>query len=135
MTRRSRLGTPGLLSRHLGSGAAGSVLVAVLIAAAVFAVALAPRVLARLGTAELRYELSDLSPALVDLTGLGHIGIPTGIPTPISEDDLFAVTDLAIAEIPDRIDAPLGDHLGDPEWVASAQTGRRRAARATSACS
>ncbi len=122
MTRGSRLSTPGLLARHLGSGAAGSVLVALLIAAAVFAAALAPRVLVRLGTAELRYELSDLSPALVDLTGLGQIGFQTGMSTPITEDDLFGTTELAIAGLPDRIDAPLGDHLGEPEWVASART-------------
>ncbi len=121
MTRRSRLGTPGLLSRHLGAGAVGSILVAVLIAAAVFAAAIAPRVLARLGTAELRYELSGLSPALVDLTGLGHIGIRSGIPSPITEEDLFAVTDMTIATLPDRIEAPLGDHLGEAEWVASAK--------------
>lgn len=116
---RSRLSIPGLLSRHLGSSVAASVLVAVLIAAAVLAVALAPRALARLGTAELRHELSGQSPALLDLTGLGTLGIPTGLPSDASLDEIVGTSDSAIRAIHDQLPQPLQSHAGPVQWVVS----------------
>jgi hypothetical protein len=50
---RSRVGTPGLLLRHTSTGITGSLLVALLVAIAVFATAVAPRALVTLGTEEL----------------------------------------------------------------------------------
>ncbi len=118
MSRRSTFSTAGLVSRHLRSGIGGSLLVALLVASAVFAVALAPRALPRLGTAELRHELSDLSPALLDLTGTGRIGIVAGLSEPITVDDLFGNTDRGIHKIPASMPDPLDDHLGDISWVS-----------------
>jgi putative ABC transport system permease protein len=122
MTRRTRTGTPGLLARHLASGAGASALVALLIAAAVFAAALAPRALVRLGTDELRHELGQQSPALLDLSASGSIGIVEGMPDP-SLDDLVGRTDDEIHDIPQHLPSPLADHLGDALWVAGSTPG------------
>jgi putative ABC transport system permease protein len=119
VTRRSRLSTAGLLLRHLRSGVGASLLVALLIAASVLAVALAPRALSRLGTAELRHELGQESPALLDLTGIGRIGIAAGLPASASLDDVVGETDRRIAEIRERLPRPLRTHLGPVNWVAT----------------
>ena len=66
-----------ILTRHLASGIGTSALIAVLIAVTVFVVALAPRALVRLGTEELRYELSQQPPVRIDLRGTGTIGFGT----------------------------------------------------------
>lgn len=117
MTRRSRVSTPGLFARHLGSGITGSLLVALLIAVAVFAVTLAPRALVRLGTAELRHEAGAESPAVLDLTGLGTLGIPTGLPSDAPLDDVIGASDRDIRGIRDQLPTPLRDHAGPVEWV------------------
>jgi putative ABC transport system permease protein len=123
MTRRSHLSTPGLITRHLTSNVAGSILVALLIAAAVLATALAPRALARLGTAELRHELPSDSPALLDLTGTGVIGFVEGLPGPVTVDDLVGQSEKAIAAIPGKLPSPLADHVGPTQWVANSDAG------------
>lgn len=110
------LSTPRLLLRHFRAGITGSLLVAALIAVAVFAVALAPRALAQVATAELRHTLDEASPALVDLTGQGNIGIVEGLPDP-SLDDIVGPTDAGIAQAARRIPSPLGDHIVDTNWL------------------
>ncbi|MGN6503211.1 MAG: hypothetical protein ACTHKX_09990, partial [Pseudolysinimonas sp.] len=119
MSRRSRLSTAGLLLRHLRSGAGASLLVALLIAVSVLAVAVAPRALARLGTAELRHELGQESPALLDLSGTGRIGLAAGLPASATLDEIVGETDRKIAEIRDRLPQPLRDHVGAVQWVAT----------------
>jgi putative ABC transport system permease protein len=119
VTRRSHLSTAGLLLRHLRSGVGASLLVALLIAVSVLAVAVAPRALSRLGTAELRHELGQESPALLDLTGTGRIGIAAGLPASASLEDVVGQTDRRIAEIRERLPRPLRDHVGPVQWVAT----------------
>jgi putative ABC transport system permease protein len=116
MTRTSRTRTVGLLLRHAASGAGASALVALLIATSVFAVALAPRALTRLGSAELKHALSTESPALLDLTGAGRIGRVEGIVDPNVESLLGATRD-AIADLPKKLPRPLRDGAGEPLWV------------------
>jgi putative ABC transport system permease protein len=123
MTRTSRLSTPGLLGRHLSAGISASLLVALLITAAVFAVALAPRGLIRLGTAELRHELGGESHAVLDLTGTGTLGIPTGLPSDAPLDDIVGKSDETIRGILDRLPRPLQDHAGPVEWVVLTKNG------------
>jgi putative ABC transport system permease protein len=82
----------------------------------VFAVALVPRALERLGTAELRSEFSAQSPALFDLTGTGRIGLVEGIPNP-TLDGLVGSTDAAIAKLDDRLPSPLRDGASPAEWL------------------
>lgn len=122
MTRRSRLSTPGLLTRHLRSGAIGSVLVAILIAASVLAVALAPRALVVLGTSELRHQLGTESPALLDLTGIGNLGLTDGQTSP-TLDNMFGSSNDAIARIRERLPQPLRDHVGETQWVVTTTPG------------
>jgi putative ABC transport system permease protein len=126
MTRRTRTGTAGLLGRHLASGAGASVLVALLIATAVLAVALAPRALVRLGTDELRHELGQQSPLLLDLSATGSLGLVEGMPQPVSLDALVGRTDEQIRDIPAGLPSPLADHLGDAQWVAGSIPGNGR---------
>lgn len=123
MSRTSRFSTPGLLLRHLSSGAIGSVLVAVLVAAAVFAVALAPRALSQLGSAELRHELGQESPALLDLSGIGRLGFVSGLPadTPLSE--VIGPSDLELRNIPEKLPDPLRRHIGPMQWVVASLSG------------
>jgi putative ABC transport system permease protein len=122
MSRRSRYGTPGLLARHTASGIVGSVLVAVLVAVTVFAAALAPRALTRLGTEELQHTLGAMSPVLRDLRGLGNIGLVTGLAgAPV--DDVLGPTDRAVDRIREFLPQPLRDLAGEPHWVARTESG------------
>ncbi|CAN5285322.1 hypothetical protein BH11ACT3_BH11ACT3_15330 [soil metagenome] len=113
----SRLSTPGLLTRHFLSSVTGSLLVALLIAAAVFVVALAPRALAQVATSELRHDLTSASPALVDLTGSGRIGILEDQPHP-TVDVLIGETDETINGLGASLPHPLADHVTGVDWVA-----------------
>ena len=110
MTRSSRFSTAGLLTRHRGAGAPGSMLVAMLIAAAVLAVALAPRALGTPGTAELRHEFADESPALLDLTGIGQLGIRGRPAAGATLDDLVGASDASSAASATSCRGPLRDH-------------------------
>ena len=117
MSRRSRYGTPGLLARHTASGITGSVLVAVLVAVTVFAAALAPRALVRLGTEELQHTLGEMSPILRDLNGLGRIGLVTGLAgAPV--DEVLGPTDRAVDRARGFLPEPLHGLTGEPHWVA-----------------
>ncbi|MEO7896112.1 MAG: hypothetical protein ABIR65_02335, partial [Pseudolysinimonas sp.] len=120
---RSRLDTLALYARHLSSGAGASVIVAIIVAAAVFAVALAPRALERLGTAELQAEFSAQSPALFDLSGAGQIGLVEGLPDP-TLDELVGPTDAAIAHIASRLPAPLSDGASPALWLIRTKSGK-----------
>jgi putative ABC transport system permease protein len=117
----SGLGTPSLLGRHLRSGFGASVVVAIIVAVAVFAVALAPRALERLGTDELRTEFAAQSPALLDLSGTGRIGLVAGMPDP-SLDDLVGPTDAAIGKVDDHIPLPLADGASPAIWLLRTKT-------------
>jgi putative ABC transport system permease protein len=114
----SRLRTPHLLVRHLSSGLGGSILVAALVGLAVLAVALAPRALATLGTAELRDEGGSHSPLLVDLTGSGELGLPGRLEA--DGEALLAPTAGFVPLLDDDFAAPLSDVAGEPIWVARA---------------
>jgi putative ABC transport system permease protein len=92
------------------------VIIAVIVAIAVFAVTLAPRALERLGTAELQSELGDQSPALLDLSGSGRIGLVEGVPDP-TVDFLVGATDEAIAKLDDRLPSPLRDGASPAQWL------------------
>ncbi len=117
------IGTLALIARHLRSGGAASIIVGIIVAVAVLAVALAPRALERLGTAELRSEFRDQTPALLDLSGTGDIGIPQGAVDP-SADSLLMPTDEAIAKIPGRLPAPLSDGASAAVWIIQSNTAK-----------
>ncbi|MEO8262805.1 MAG: FtsX-like permease family protein [Pseudolysinimonas sp.] len=119
----SGIGTLALFARHLRSGWTASVIVAIIVATSVFAVALAPRALERLGTAELRSEFSAQTPALLDLTGSGEIGLVPGMPN-ASADTLLGPTDEAIAKIPGRLPSPLSDGASAAEWLIRSNTSK-----------
>lgn len=114
---RSRVGTPGLLLRHTSTGVTGSLLVALLVAIAVFATAAAPRALVGLGTDELRHRLGAMSPALRDLTGLGRIGLTAGLEGSPAEE-VLGPTDDGLRQAAEQLPVPLRDLAGAPEWVA-----------------
>lgn len=114
---RSRVGTVGLLLRHTSTGITGSLLVALLVAVAVFATTIAPRALVTLGTEELQHRLGALSPSLRDLTGLGRIGLVSGLDSPDVEE-LLGPTDHAIHQAASLLHPPLGELVGEPHWVA-----------------
>ena len=103
----------GLLRRHLESGLGVSILVAVLVAVTVFVIALAPRAFLRLGTDELRFELSNQVPARIDLTGSG----PTGLGRGTDASSILGPTDSTLAELPSRLPSPLSDGAGETRWL------------------
>jgi putative ABC transport system permease protein len=105
--------TRSLVGRHLGSGLGISILVAVLVAATVFVVALAPRALLRLGTDELRYELRREVPAQIDLSGDGPVNLGSGS----TVDAILGSMDSKLAEVPARLPAPLSDGAGATRWL------------------
>lgn len=112
----SSLGARTLLGRYLRPGVTGSVLVGLLVGAAVFATAAAPRALAALGTEEVRFQLREASPLLVDLSGTGRLGFA---PTPSGDvADALAGLDRTIAAFPERLTDPLVGVTGAPQWVA-----------------
>ncbi|HEY8591230.1 MAG TPA: hypothetical protein VIL55_16905, partial [Naasia sp.] len=116
MTARSRTGDAGLLLGHLRSSTASSLLVAILVFAAVLATALAPRALAALGDDELRVSLTSASPSLRDLSGTGRLGV--GETTPAQIGRLLERTDDTILGLPDTLPQPLRAALGEARWVA-----------------
>ena len=80
---RTRLGATSLVARHLRTGVSSSILLALLVATATFAVSLAPRAIAELGTAEIRHTIAALPPVQRDLSASGVFGAPdsSGPPT------------------------------------------------------
>lgn len=116
MTRRTRVSSFGLLLRHFIDGVGTSLLVALLIMATVFAVAVIPRALAVLGTQELRYRVSALSPLQRDFTATSLLGSRTAEP-PKTADDLFGGVQEALAELPGKLEDPLAAAVGAPQWT------------------
>jgi len=114
---RSRLGTPGLLTRHLAGGGAVSLLLPLLVFVSVLAVALAPRALTQVSTAELQHELTQQSPLLLDLVGSGLLGIPFGDPN-FGPEYLTVTVDPAIQSLRDSLPQPLRAATEPGSWVA-----------------
>lgn len=119
MTRRTRVGSPGLLLRHFRDGAGTSVLVALLILATVFAVAVVPRALTQLGTDEFRYRVDRLSPLQRDVTAIGLLGA-RGLDRPETVEDMFGAVDEFLDEVPQGLDQPLAAALGPASWATFA---------------
>ena len=119
MTRQSRIGTPGLLLRHLASDVTASVLVAVLVFVTVLVVALAPRALAHLGTAELHYELARISPLARDLVASGFLAQRPPTEPRESADDILGPSDGVLERIPEKLPPVLRSIIGPPSWVVT----------------
>jgi len=113
----TRLGTPGLLARHVRSGAAGSLLVGLLVGVTVLGTALAPRALTAVATEELLHQLRTASPVLVDVSGSGVVGFRDTSATG-DLDTLLGEMDRALLQTADRLPEPLASATGDPLWVA-----------------
>lgn len=111
-----------ILTRHLASGIGTSALIAVLIAVTVFVVALAPRALVRLGTEELRYELSQQPPVRIDLRGTGTIGFGTSTSPSDTAEKYLGPTGDIIDRIPSTLPQPLGDGASIGGWVLRTKT-------------
>jgi putative ABC transport system permease protein len=124
----TRLRTSRLAFDHLRSGPGTSILVAVLVAVTVLVVALAPRALAQLSTAELRYSLGELSPLRRDLSGTAEFGFPnSGGSPPATPRLVFGPTNAVLLSVSDDLEAPLSSMVGEPQWVV--RTGGRTAER------
>ncbi|NYE20225.1 FtsX-like permease family protein [Microbacterium immunditiarum] len=122
MSARSRYGTMGLLVRHARRGIVATLLMAALVAVSVFAVAAAPRAVARLGTEEVRRTVAAMPPIVHDLRGVGRVGLPIGLAgTPAPR--LVAPTDGAIGLFLDDLPEPVASMAGEPHWVASTPSG------------
>jgi putative ABC transport system permease protein len=117
MTRRSRIGTPGLLLRHLASDVTASVLVAALVFLTVLVVALAPRALAHLGTAELHYELARISPLARDLAASGFLAQRPPTEPRDSAEAILGPSDDVLERIPEKLPPVLASIIGAPSWT------------------
>jgi putative ABC transport system permease protein len=113
---RRGVGTFALMRRELALGPA-ALLLATLAAIAVFAVALAPRALDRIGDAELRHRLDDASVLTLDMTGTGRLGLPDDQGAGASASALAGSADTAIRSLSDRFDEPLRSAIGDAAWL------------------
>ena len=116
MTRRSAVGTPGLLARHLRSRVSTSVALAILVGLAVALAALVPRGLLILFDAELQHQLGALPAGTTDLYGTGTFGVLDTVAV-TSAEQLFGDTDEVLAGVPGGVPRPLSDSLGDVSWV------------------
>jgi putative ABC transport system permease protein len=114
------VGTLGLLARLGLDGVGATLLVAVLVASAVFAAAIAPRVAAGLATAELQQSVAALAPTIRDIRAVGTIGLSPGL-TGTPEDRLVAPTDAAVAAFRNDLPEPLRSLIGEPAWVARSE--------------
>lgn len=113
---RSRLGAAGLLRRHLVGGGAVSLLLPVLVLIAVLSIALAPRALTQVSTAELQHQLNSASPLILDFVGSGRIGVPTEQSTP-GVDFLTGSTQSSIQAIRNGLPQPLLDATSPANWI------------------
>jgi putative ABC transport system permease protein len=122
MSRRS-LRTPALLVRHARSNIGASILVAVLVLLVTFVVAVAPRALVQLSTAELRHELDSLSVPVRDVTG-GNASLFTGsgdVDLPNDVADIYGLTEERLYDIRDDSPTLLRSVLGEPDYVGRSQ--------------
>jgi putative ABC transport system permease protein len=118
---RRGVGTFALLRRELAPGPA-ALLLATLVSVCVFAVAIAPRALDRIGDAELQHRLDGLSAITLDITGIGSLGLPDDQGAADART-LAGSADSAIRGIPDRYEEPLRSAIGDPVWVVRTSAG------------
>lgn len=114
---RSRTRAAGLVWRHLVSGGATPLLLALLLTIAVFVVAAVPRALTALADAELRAELADTSPLRADLTGGGSFGVLLTRGVDRTGDALFGELDDYIERVAADMEPPLGPALASPDWT------------------
>jgi putative ABC transport system permease protein len=119
---RAGVGTFALLRRELALGPA-ALLLAALAGVAVFAVALAPRALDRIGDAELRHRLDGVSALTLDITGTGTLGLPDDQGGGGTASALAGSADLTIRGIPDRFEEPLRAAIGDAVWLVRTSAG------------
>ncbi len=113
---RSHLGSAGLLRRHLVGGGAVSVLLPVLVLISVLSIALAPRALSQVSTAELQHQLSSASPLILDFVGSGRIGVPAEQSTP-GVDFLTGSTQSSLQAIRNTLPQPLLDATAPTNWI------------------
>ena len=128
---RSRLSTPHLVLRHLGSGVGASLLVAALVAVTVLVVSLAPRAFVQLSTEQLRHTLGELSAVDRDLSATGLFGYPLLGQDPTSTEELFAATGARLDSLPAGMTEPLAAVVDSGDWLV--RTGQRKAEPETEA--
>jgi putative ABC transport system permease protein len=116
MTRRTQYSTRGLIARHIASRLGGTVAVALLVALSVWGLAVLPRAFAAVADDELQYGIGALSPARVDVTGSATLGTQSTDATTV--EGIFGSTDAALRAVPPSIPSPLGDLMGDAQWIA-----------------
>jgi putative ABC transport system permease protein len=119
---RRGVGTFALLRRELALGPA-ALLLAALAAVAVFAVALAPRALDRIGDAELRDRLDGVSALTLDITGTGTLGLPDDQGGGSTASALAGSADSTIRGIPGRFEEPLRAAIGEAVWLVRTSAG------------
>jgi putative ABC transport system permease protein len=112
----SRFSTSGLLARHLAARFSGSAVLGVLVALAVGGLASLPHALTSLADDELRYEIGSLEPLRVDVNASGSLGAQTTSAT--TAVGIFGTTDDAVRGIPNSVPSPLGDLMGEANWIA-----------------
>jgi putative ABC transport system permease protein len=112
----SRFSTLGLLARHLAARFSGSAVLGVLVALAVGGLASLPHALTSLADDELRYEIGSLEPLRVDVNASGSLGAQTTSAT--TAVGIFGTTDDAVRGIPNSVPSPLGDLMGEANWIA-----------------
>lgn len=110
------LSRAALLRVHLRQGIGTSLLVTLLIASTVLIVALAPRGLAVLGTAELRHQFAAEPAGDADLVGEGRLGL-VDLGRSASLEDYVSDTDSSLARLAGKLPAPLGDAASDVDWL------------------
>lgn len=118
---RSRVSAVGLLRRHLVGGGPVSVLLPVLVLVSVLSIALAPRALAQVSTAELQHQLTRASPLTLDILGTGRLALP-GPDSELAVDDVLGSTQSSIQAVRDTLPQPLLDATGPANWVAQTPT-------------
>lgn len=118
---RSRMGTVGLLRRHLAGGGAVSLLLPLLVAVSVLAIALAPRALVQVATDELRDALARESPLVIDLSGTGRLGVPFDDPN-LDVGYLTGTVDKSIQQLRETLPEPLLGATSAVPWVARTGT-------------
>ncbi len=106
-----------LLLRHFASSVGASILVAVVVLAVTAVVALVPRAVSVMTTAELRYQLDSVSDELRDPVS-ETVG---GIPTFTSDTDPYAQMDDALAGIRSQASDRLRSLLGDPQYFSRSE--------------
>ena len=111
-----RLGTPTLVARHVRSGIAGSILVAVLVGLTVLVVSLAPRALVQLSAEQLHHTLGELTPEQRDLTATGVFGSRILGP-PSTAAEMFGSTAARLDAMPSELSKPLAPLVTGSDWV------------------